>query len=83
MRTAHAPPLPAPQEPAPALTGSLLLNLAHTPLTKQELDAARNCVSASQHTRGHLHGIRWSGMVARSRLPHRLCKSTPFLAQFW
>jgi hypothetical protein len=32
---------------------------------------------------GHLHGIRWSGMVARSRLPHRLCKSTPFLAQFW
>ena len=50
-----APPLPAPspasQEPGTSLTGALLLNLAHTPLTMQELDAARNCVSASQHTR--------------------------------
>ena len=41
-----APPLPAPspaaKEPGTSLTDALLLNLAHTPLTMQELDAARN-----------------------------------------
>lgn len=37
-------------EPAPT-AGALLLGLAHRPLTAQELDAARNCVAASQHTR--------------------------------
>ena len=52
---AHAPPLPvphlpAPQEPGTSQTGALLVNFAHTPLTKQELDAARNCVATSQHT---------------------------------
>ena len=39
-------------QPEPASTaGALLLGLAHRPLTAQELDAARNCVAASQHTR--------------------------------
>lgn len=44
-------PTPAPQEPSASTTGALVLNLAHRQLTSQELDAARNCVSASQHTK--------------------------------
>lgn len=34
----------------PAATGVVQTNLAHRVLTPQELDAARNCVSASRHT---------------------------------
>ena len=50
--------LHATQDPAPVATlldpppaGALLLQLAHRACTSQELDAARNCVAASQHTR--------------------------------
>ena len=44
-------PTPAPQEPSASTTGALVLNLAHRQLTSQELNAARNCVSVSQHTK--------------------------------
>jgi hypothetical protein len=40
-----------PTGPAPARTGDLVECFAHRQLTSQELDAARNCVSSSPHTK--------------------------------
>jgi hypothetical protein len=51
VAAAPAAPLAAPQQPTPPASGALMLHLAHRALTGQELDAARNCVAASQHTR--------------------------------
>jgi hypothetical protein len=54
MRTPAAPTTPAGAEPrqSPADTqGTLVLDFAHRPPSKQELDAARNCVAGSKHTR--------------------------------
>ena len=54
MRTPAAPTAPAGAEPrhSPADTqGTLVLDFAHRPPSKQELDAARNCVAGSKHTR--------------------------------
>ena len=49
VQAAPAALIASPQEP-PA-SGALLLQLAHRTCTSQELDAARNCVAASRHTR--------------------------------
>jgi hypothetical protein len=50
LQAAAAAPATASAAP-PAPAGDLLQQHAHRPLTAQELDAARNCVSASQHTK--------------------------------
>ena len=39
------------KKPEPARTGDVVESFAHRPLTSQELDAARNCVSSSRHTK--------------------------------
>lgn len=49
--TPATPATPAPSGPAPASTGDLVDCFAHRQLSGQELDAARNCVSSSPHTK--------------------------------
>jgi hypothetical protein len=46
-----APPAPPAAPVPPSPSGVLVLDLAHRQPTSQELDAARNCVSTSQHTK--------------------------------